>query len=340
GSIKYALIDSNVYRENGQFIHTRCFTRDITEHRQAELALRANEARLRQLLSLLPAAVYTCDSAGCITYYNQRAAELWGREPELGDTCQKFCGAYRLHRLDGSPLPHADTPMAAAVQSGQTTRDEEVVIERPDGSKITVSVNIDPLYDHTGQRCGAINVFQDISARKRAEDALRLANQRKDEFLAMLAHELRNPLAPIRSAVQLLCRLGPQDIQLQRARDIIDRQTQHLTRLIDDLLDTARITQGKITLRHERLELRSAIGRALETTRPLIEARKHQLHVELPPEPLWLEGDLVRLAQVIANLLNNAAKYTEQGGHVWLSAERTTGEISLRVRDNGVGISH
>jgi PAS domain S-box-containing protein len=338
GTLKHVLIDSNVYREEGRFIHTRCFTRDITERRFAEQALRERDEWVRQLLSLLPAAVYTCDREGFITYYNQRAAELWGREPKLGDSCERFCGAYRLRRLDGSTLLHVDTPMAAAVKTGEATRDEEVVIERPDGSEIVVSVNIDPLFDRAGQRCGAVNVFQDISTRKRAEEALKQANRRKDEFLAMLAHELRNPLAPIRSAIQLLHRLGPPEPQLQLLRDIIDRQVQHLTRLVDDLLDASRITQGKVVLNQERLELRSVVGRALETSRPLIEARNHQLQLSLPQEPLWLEGDLVRLSQVVANLLNNAAKYTEQGGHIWLEAERAGAEIVLRVRDNGMGI--
>jgi CheY-like chemotaxis protein/nitrogen-specific signal transduction histidine kinase len=180
---------------------------------------------------------------------------------------------------------------------------------------------------------------RDISDRKRAEEALQQASRRKDEFLAMLAHELRNPLAPILSAVALLRKLGPAEPQLQRARDVIERQAHHLTRLVDDLLDTARITQGKITLRKERLELMSVIGRAVETSRPLIESRGQELNLSLPQEPLRLEGDMVRLAQVVSNLLNNAAKYTEQGGHIWLTAEREKDEIVLRVRDDGIGIS-
>lgn len=178
----------------------------------------------------------------------------------------------------------------------------------------------------------------EIAERKQAEEALRQANQRKDEFLAMLAHELRNPLAPIRNAVALLRRLSPPEPQLQQAREVIDRQVQHLTRLVDDLLDTARITQGKIALRREKLELMNVIGRALEMSRPLIEARGHQLHLSLPQEPLRLEGDLLRLAQVIANLLSNAAKYTQEGGQIWLLAERAGAELVLRVRDNGMGI--
>jgi signal transduction histidine kinase len=173
----------------------------------------------------------------------------------------------------------------------------------------------------------------------RAEEELKQASLRKDEFLAMLAHELRNPLAPILSAVELLRRNGPADPNLQQAGNVIVRQAHHLTRLVDDLLDTARITQGKITLRKEKLELMNIIGRAVETSRPYIESHGHQLSLSLPQEPLRLEGDLVRLAQAISNLLNNAAKYTEEGGHIWLTAERAETEVVLRVRDNGMGIS-
>jgi signal transduction histidine kinase len=185
----------------------------------------------------------------------------------------------------------------------------------------------------------AYSLQAEIAERRRAEEELKQAGRRKDEFLAMLAHELRNPLAPILSAVELMRRNGSADPNLLQARNVIERQAQHLTRLVDDLLDAARITQGKITLHKEKLELMNIIGRAVETSRPFIESHGHQLSLSLPQEPLRLEGDLVRLAQAISNLLNNAAKYTEEGGHIWLTAERAETEVVLRVRDNGMGIS-
>jgi signal transduction histidine kinase/CheY-like chemotaxis protein len=164
------------------------------------------------------------------------------------------------------------------------------------------------------------------------------ANRGKDEFLAMLAHELRNPLAPVLHALHVL-RCGAADpADDEQAREMIDRQVRHMARLIDDLLDVSRITRGKIQLRPERVELAAVVGRAVDSTRSLIEARGHRLEVALPPEPVRLFADPTRLEQVLANLLNNSAKYTEPGGRIWLSAESEGGEVVLQVRDTGIGI--
>jgi signal transduction histidine kinase/DNA-binding response OmpR family regulator len=164
-------------------------------------------------------------------------------------------------------------------------------------------------------------------------------DRRKNEFLAMLAHELRNPLAPIRNAVEVLRRLGRDDADVQWANDVISRQVEQLVRLVDDLLDISRISGGKIQLRKEPVDLASVVTRAVETSRPLIDARKHELTVSFPAEPLYVDADVVRLAQVLANLLNNAAKYTEVGGKIELDASRVGDEAVVRVRDNGIGIS-
>jgi PAS domain S-box-containing protein len=153
---------------------------DIDDRKRAEEALRESEERIRQLVSLMPAGVYTCDARGRIAFYNRRAAELWGREPRIGDEEEVFCGAFRLWRADGSPLPHDQTPMAAGVREGRSVRDMEVVIEQPNGVRVVVSVNIDPLHDRDGRRVGAIDVFEDITERKRAEEALRESKERLD----------------------------------------------------------------------------------------------------------------------------------------------------------------
>src|SRR5262249_22021378 len=156
----------------------------------------------------------------------------------------------------------------------------------------------------------------------RMEEALIEADRRKDDFLAVLAHELRNPLAPVRNAVEVMRLRDVDDPGLRCARDIIDRQVQQMTRLVDDLLDVSRITRGKVTLQKEPGDLAAVVARAVEISRPLIDARRHELAVILPPEPVRLEADPTRLAQVVANLLNNAAKYTEERGHIWLTVER------------------
>lgn len=160
----------------------------------------------------------------------------------------------------------------------------------------------------------------------------------RDEFMAMLAHELRNPLAPIRNAAQVLRLLTPPDAHLSWARDVIDRQVLHLSRMVDDLLDVSRVTRGRVELQKQEVELATLLAQAVETSRPLIDERRHTLHLALPQEPVHLDADVTRLSQVMSNLLNNAAKYMEPGGRIWLSAEVQGTEALLRVRDEGVGI--
>ena len=180
--------------------------------------------------------------------------------------------------------------------------------------------------------------MSDITARKQAEQELAEVDRRKDQFLAMLSHELRNPLAPILNAVQLLqLQKGANPVQ-QKALDIIERQVGQLTHLVDDLLDVSRAITGKIQLRQEPVAMSSILERAVETVRPSIDQRRHELAVSLPPEPIWLYADASRLEQVVTNLLTNAAKYTKEGGHIWLSARQEGDKAVLRVRDTGLGI--
>jgi signal transduction histidine kinase len=192
----------------------------------------------------------------------------------------------------------------------------------------------------------AAKLEREITERGRLEAELRLRaaqlsedDRRKNEFLAMLAHELRNPLAPIRTAVDLLKIQNSLDPAIEKARDVIDRQLRQITRMVDDLLDLSRITRGQVQLRLERVELANVVACALETSRPLITARNHELTVAVAKQPIWLSGDAARLAQVLSNLINNAAKYTEPGGHIWVEADREEDEAVLRVRDTGSGIA-
>jgi CheY-like chemotaxis protein len=179
---------------------------------------------------------------------------------------------------------------------------------------------------------------REIEKTRAAEEKLQDANRRKDEFLAMLSHELRNPLAPIRNAVEVVRRLQPTDPRLVWARDVVDRQVTHLAGLVDELLDVSRITQGKISLKKEPIELSKVVAHSVETVRAFIDARGHQLSVTLPPVTVWIAGDFGRLAQVVGNLLNNAAKYTPEGGRIELNASVSQGQVTVKIRDNGIGI--
>ena len=179
---------------------------------------------------------------------------------------------------------------------------------------------------------------REITRSRAAEEELQDANRRKDEFLAMLSHELRNPLAPIRNAVELMRRVGSSEPRLVMARDVIDRQATQLARLVDELLDVSRISQGKIVLKKEPIELAKIIAHSVETVRPMVDQREQRLSVEVSAHPVWLMGDFARLSQVVANLLNNAAKYTPEGGSIRLAATGGEGKATITVEDNGSGI--
>jgi signal transduction histidine kinase len=184
-----------------------------------------------------------------------------------------------------------------------------------------------------------VAAHENITAERLASETLREADQKKDEFLATLGHELRNPLAPIRNAVNVLRLKSPSDPVLEQAHDVIERQVAHLTRLVDDLLEVSRITRGKVSLQTEALDIARIVEQAVETSRPLIRARRHSLTVAVPESPVSVRGDAVRLVQVLSNLLNNAAKYTEVGGTIRLDVERSGAYVNLSVTDNGIGIS-
>jgi PAS domain S-box-containing protein len=184
-----------------------------------------------------------------------------------------------------------------------------------------------------------MGISLDVTERREAEEQLKEVNRRKDEFLAMLAHELRNPLAPIRNAAQILNVHAAGTPQLEWVRAVIERQTRHLVRLVDDLLDVSRMVRGQIVLQKSTVELGEIVRHAVETSRPLIRMRKHRLDVKLPEQPIRLNADLTRMAQVLANLLNNAAKYTDAGGQISLVAHGDGREVTISVRDNGPGIS-
>jgi signal transduction histidine kinase len=202
-------------------------------------------------------------------------------------------------------------------------------------SKVRVFVELFQLQQRTRQMADErVALAQAEAARRAAEET----NRRKDEFIAMLSHELRNPLAPIRAATEVIRRVAAPEPTLTRASEVINRQVSHLTRLVDELLDVSRISQGRVTLKREQVDLERVITHGVETARPIIEARRQKLAVSLPGAPVWVSGDFVRLSQVIANLLNNAAKYTHEGGRIEIAASASQGQAVVVVRDNGAGI--
>jgi PAS domain S-box-containing protein len=448
---------------------------DITARRRAEEKLRESEERYRRLADLLPVAVYTCEApGGTITYFNNQAVHLWGRAPKIGDPTERYCGSFKLLAPDGAVLPHDQCPMAVALIQNQRFRNEEVLVERPDGSRITVLVNIDPIQDASGHVVAAINVFHDVTTLKQAEQALREqkenlqtlldtlpvavliahdrecrrisgnraavelmrvtsganfstagppderpthfkifkagrplppealpvpraargevvvgeevdhafedgtirhslisakplfdpdgrprgavacilditelkaaeralkeADVRKDRFLATLAHELRNPLAPIRNALEIIRRVdGDRDFLLQ-LRDTIERQVNQLVRLVDDLLDVSRITRDRLELRKSRVAVRTVLEQAIEASRPLAEREEQSIEVTLPDQAFELHADPVRLTQVFTNLLNNACKFTPRQGTITVRAKREADDIVISITDNGIGI--
>ncbi|HET9703228.1 MAG TPA: ATP-binding protein [Vicinamibacterales bacterium] len=308
------------------------------ERRRREAAVRENEARSRhtaeqlQLVTdALPALVSYVDRDRRYQFNNRAYTEWFGDAPDTlrGRSLEEVLGAAAYEQV----RPHVEAALAGRRVSF------DAVLEYRSGGPRDVHVDYVPDLDDTGATRGFYALITDHSERHRAEKALRDADRRKDEFLAMLAHELRNPLAPIRSAAEVL-RMGETPAAPQRwAREVIERQTQHLTRLVDDLLDVSRITRGMVTIRREPLDLGMIVQRSIETSRPMIDARRQQLSVRLPETPLRVQGDHTRLVQILANLLNNAAKYTEEGGHIWVEVRDEGAFGAISVRDNGIGLS-
>ncbi|WP_429300973.1 PAS domain S-box protein [Paraburkholderia sp. GAS199] len=307
---------------------------DITERKEAQTALRRQAAIFEHLND----AIVITDLRGNITDFNV------GGERMLG---------YRTREILGRPISMFHPPEdalrvrreALSALAAEGTWRGELTFVRRDGSRGVCETVVKPLANARGDIYGAVSVSRDITRRRRAEQQLQRLNlelskadRRKDEFLATLAHELRNPLAPMRNVLEILRLKEFADPQLNWSRDVFDRQLQHMTHLVDDLLEVSRITQGKLELRKQRLELARAMQSAMESARPTVQASSHHLSVTLPREALYLDADPTRLSQMILNLLNNAAKYTPPGGDIALTAEREGNEAVISVRDSGIGI--
>ena len=430
-------------------------------------AIRGPAEAIQPVLDCLPVAAYLCDAAGLITYFNPRAEALWGRAPRLNDPTDRWCGSFKLYRPDGTPISHVQCWMARAILEDRAYASQEILIERPDGSRVHGLAHASPLHDEEGHLVGAVNVLVDITEnrlgtearahlaaivqdsqdaiislaldgtitswngaamrlygytaaeavgqpitiiippdrrdeeadllrrmargervesyeterlrkdrrmvavsltisplrdghgrvngvskiarditaqkaeerhRRETEEALREADRRKDEFLAIMAHELRNPLAPLVSSLDVL-QVSPDPETMQNVLGILRRQVGTLVRLVDDLMDASRVARGLIELKFESVPLAEIVDGAVEIARPLMEARRQRLLLDIPDRGVRVSGDPTRLTQVVANLLNNAAKYTQHEGRIEVSVRAEGEHAVLGVTDNGSGIA-
>jgi len=308
-------------------------TRDLTDRRRYEESLRESEERFRLLVeSVKDYAIFMLGPDGRVLSWNAGAERIKGYAP--AEIIGRHFSTFYPPEMVAIDWPEHELRVARA----EGRYEEEAWRLRKDGTRFWANVVITAVHDRTGALQGYAKITRDLTQRKQIE-ALEDAGRKMDEFIAMLAHELRNPLAPIRNAVQVMRMFRLGDAKLEWCRDVIDRQVDHMGRLVDDLLDVNRITSGKILVVKTRIELSTVIDRALESSMPLVNEHQHRLEIDMPDEPVRLEADLTRLSQVFLNLVNNAAKYTPNGGVIRLTAKVENGEAVVRVRDNGLGIA-
>ncbi|HEX3450756.1 MAG TPA: PAS domain S-box protein, partial [Isosphaeraceae bacterium] len=312
---------------DGVVVGTVLVFRDVTERKRAE----ETRALLAAIVESSEDAIVSKTLDGTIRSWNSGAERLFGytRDEAVG----------RSIKLIVPPeLLDEESRILERLERGERIDTLETVRVTKQNRRVEVSLTISPVRDSSGRVIGASKIARDNSERKRVEEALREADRRKDEFLALLAHELRNPLAPLRNGLEVMRLATGDPSAVAQAREMMVRQVGHMVRLIDDLLDISRINRGKMELRCSRVLLVDVINSAVETVRPLIDAAGHRLEISLPPEHVILDADLTRLAQVFGNLLSNSCRYTERGGHIWLAALRRGDVVSVTVRDNGIGI--
>jgi PAS domain S-box-containing protein len=326
-----SLTISPIADETGTVVAASKIVRDVTPRVHAE----AEREKFVKVLENSQDFIGMCDLQGVPFFVNRAGLEMVGLET--------------LEQARQTPVAEFFFPEDRAHIIGeffpQVLRDGQGEIEIrfrhfKTGGARWMAYKVLTLLDHTGTPAGFATVSQDVTERKARADDLMEADLRKNEFIAMLAHELRNPLAPLTNAVHAIRRREPGDEHtVAVATEILDRQIRQMSRLVDDLLDASRISRGKIELRRARIALRPVVEEAIETVRPLVTRLGHTLTTALPPESLYVDGDAGRLSQVIGNLLANAAKFTDRGGQIWVSASREGDEAVIRVRDNGIGIA-
>jgi PAS domain S-box-containing protein len=322
-----------MYDPAGEITGFAKVTRDLSERREWEQQLRASEERLRLLVeNVRDYAVFMLDENGTVESWNSGARAING---------------YEAHEIIGKPLSifyapqdraegKAEAELEAARLFGRVENEGWRV--RKDGTMYWVNAIVTAVRAEDGKLLGFAKVTRDMTERRRLEE-LERSSRRMNEFLAMLAHEMRNPLAPIRNAVTVMQLEELPTTAMRNARDVIDRQLTHVTRLVDDLLDIGRLSTGKVKLRPEIVRVGEVVSRSVEAAKPLIESRRHQLTIEQPGQPVYVNADPTRLAQILQNLLVNAAKYTPDGGRIALKVDSAGGFATMSVSDNGRGVA-
>jgi signal transduction histidine kinase/FixJ family two-component response regulator len=312
----------------------------LAQREHTERLLRQSVEEMQTLLQTLPIGVFIAHDPECrLITGNRCATDMLRMQPgqNLSKSADPQATAHFRILHEGAEVPSTELAMQRAAR-GEPVAPMTFDHVFDDGTIVNTIVSAMPLFDAAGKPRGAVGAIMDVSVHMRNEAALREADKRKDEYLAILAHELRNPLAPIRNSLHLLRLATAHDPNANRATEMMDRQVTVMVRLVDDLLDVSRITRGTISLRKEPVEIASAVRRAVDANRALIEAAGHRLILRVPSPTLIVDADPVRLEQVIANLLNNAAKYTDSGGEIRLTVEHSANEVTISVRDTGVGI--
>jgi PAS domain S-box-containing protein len=304
-------------------------------HRRADAASRLPHLDPRSWLAAIVEssddAIVSKDLNSIIRSWNSGAERLFGYSAEeaIGRSVTMLMPPDREDEEQG---------ILEKIRRGDRVDHYQTIRRRKDGKLLDISLTVSPIRDEEGVIIGASKIARDIGDQKRFERALLEADRQKNEFLATLAHELRNPLAPIRNSLHIMRLMRGGNSPPDRVQEMLDRQVTHMVRLVDDLLEISRVTMGKIDLRLESVDIGAVIQSAIETSKPVIDAADHTLTVELPESPIIVDGDAVRLSQVVANLLNNAAKYTHPGGKIWVTATRIGDHVEISVCDNGIGL--
>ena len=313
-------------------------TWDALERTNAERQLLSERRRLQAIVDTIPTGLIMMDEHGSLLIENDAWKRTWGGNAQLdgGIDYDRYKGVWAD---SGKPVAPEEWPCFVSWKDGAVIRDVIIDIARFDGNPGTIVVSSAPILDEGGRVVGAVAANMDITELRTAQMKLQDADRRKDEFLAMLAHELRNPLAPISAAAQVLQVAKLDEARVRQTSQLIARQVNHMTGLVADLLDVSRVTRGLVELDETPLDIRHIVANAVEQVTPLIRSRRHHFALRLPPETTMVQGDEKRLVQILANLLNNAAKYTAEGGNIALEVEVRDAQVVIEVADDGIGMA-